>query len=432
MELPDYLLRHLGEVYMSCMMIAGLGITMYINRHIKVPGSRYFAALVIMLVSVTIIDLLEAWASLDIRYFTLRVIFSICGYILKPVLILTVSFAVRPPDRKTAFFIALPAIANAIIYSLAPVFHGLVFWFGASYHFIRGPLGVTVYLVNLFYLGLLFINSIRSFGEDAPGKSAILLFMTFSALLTAWLEWEVILTGYIDDVIAFCAFLYYVYLSSIYSFRMQKEIAENKVVLAEQKLRLLQEQIRPHFIYNSLSVIRSLIKREPDLATKCVDDFSEYLRGNLNSMHCDMLIPFREELKSIKAYIALEQADPTRRVTVNYDLKECDFLLPPLTVQPIVENAFRHGLSKGAEGTVDIQTKRDGDDVIIIVKDNGPGFDTDAEKKAGVGLENVKERLSLALNGSLRIESSEIGTTVIMRIPLSEKSNKSYHEGEMT
>lgn len=417
MELPDYLLHHMDECYMPFLIVVGLGITMYINRNIKIPGSRYFAALLAMLVSITLIDQLEAWAALNPRHFTLRVFFSIFSYILKPVLILTVSLAVRPPSRRNAVLLGLPAIANAIVYALAPVFHGLIFWFGESYHFIRGPLGGTVYLVNLFYLGLLFVNSVRSFREDAPGKTLILLFMTFSATLTAWLEWEVILTGYIDDAIAFCSFLYYVYLSSIYSSRMQKEIAENKVVLAEQKLRLLQEQIRPHFIYNSLAVIRSLIKKDPALATRCVDDFSEYLRGNLNSIHSDMLIPFKEELKSIKAYIALEQADPTRRVTVRYNLKEIDFLLPPLTVQPIVENAFRHGLSKGAEGTIELKTEKDGEYVIVTVKDNGLGFDTDTEKKAGVGMENVSERLALALNGSLQIESGESGTTVTVRIP---------------
>ena len=422
MELPDYLLHHLGESYISCMMIVGLGITMYINRHIKIPGNRIFAALIVMLLSITLIDQLEAWAAVDSRHFTLRVVFSILGYILKPVLILTVSLAIRPPSRKSAVLLSLPAIANTLIYSLAPVFHPLVFWFGASYHFVRGPLGGTVYLVNLFYLGLLLVNSIRSFRKDSPGKTIILLFMTFSAVLTAYLEWEVILTGYIDDVIAFCSFLYYVYLSSIYSSRMQKEIAENKVVLAEQKLRLLQDQIRPHFIYNSLAVIRSLIKRDSDKAIKCVDDFSEYLRMNLEAMRTDMLIPFREELKSIKAYIALEQADPTRRVTVHYELKEIDFMLPPLTVQPIVENAFRHGLSKGAKGTIELKSEKDGEDVIVTVKDNGSGFDTDAEKKSGIGMENISERLTLALDGSLKTESDENGTTVTMRIPPPEKS----------
>ena len=430
MELSDYLLHHLGEIYISCLMIAGLGITMYINRRIKIPGSRFFTVLLVILISTTLIDQLESWASLDPRHFTLRVIFSIFGYIIKPVLLLTVSFAVRPPSRKTAFFIAIPAIANAIVYSLAPVFHGPVFWFDSNYHFIRGPLGGFVYLVNLFYIGLLFINSIRSFWEDAPEETLILLFMTFSAVLTAWLEWAVILTGYIDDVIAFCSFLYYIYLSSIYSSRMQKEIAENKVMLAEQKLRMLQEQMRPHFIYNSLAVIRSLIKKDPASATKCVDDFSEYLRGNLNSMHSDMLISFKDELKSIRAYIALEQADPTRRLKVRYDLKEIDFRLPPLTAQPIVENAFRHGLSKGADGTVDIQTTRDGDDIIFICKDNGHGFDTDSEKNVGIGMENVSERLALTLGGSLQVKSDENGTTVMMRIPPPRKNIPvAHHEG---
>ena len=131
----------------------------------------------------------------------------------------------------------------------------------------------------------------------------------------------------------------FLFLSAQKNADLAKEEEKNK----EVQIKIMLSQIQPHFVYNSLSSISTLIPINPERAQAALDDFTEYLRTNLSSLTEVRLVPFEDELKHVKTYVALEQLRFGDRLNVIYDVSASDFMLPPLTVQPIVENAIKHG-----------------------------------------------------------------------------------------
>ena len=153
-----------------------------------------------------------------------------------------------------------------------------------------------------------------------------------------------------------------------------------------------------------------------------VNSFSEYLRNNLSSLEEPGLIAFDTELAHIKTYLDIEKVRFEDTLEIEYDIKCVDFSLPVLTVQPIVENAVKHGTSKKrGGGKVVISTEETADGYVIKVSDTGCGFDPTQPKDDGkrhVGIENVKQRLLNMCDGSLKIESDiGVGTLATIMIP---------------
>lgn len=185
---------------------------------------------------------------------------------------------------------------------------------------------------------------------------------------------------------------------------------------------LFQWQMRPHFLFNTMNTIRELLDSNPALASEGLDNLAGYLRKNLDALTFDHMIPFEQELEHIEQYVMLEKMNPANQFEVIYDLQIIDFSLPALSVQPLVENAIRHGVrSLGDEGLIFVVTERHGDAVRIIVEDNGPGFSGDETERrkehSSQGLENVRRRLETQCGGSLHVRSDENGTRLIVIIP---------------
>ena len=208
----------------------------------------------------------------------------------------------------------------------------------------------------------------------------------------------------------------------------QRELEETLKKRAEEIERhqaaVFQWQMQPHFIFNSLSAIRTLIETEPELASFGLENLAGYLRKNIDALTMETLIPFERELEHIEQYVALEKMNPSNRFDVIYDLRIIDFSLPALTVQPLVENAIRHGVrSLGQDGMVFVTTERHGKMIRVIVEDNGPGFPkniTEQQKqRVSHGLESVRMRLKSQCGGSLHIRRDENGTRLIVLIPKS-------------
>ena len=198
--------------------------------------------------------------------------------------------------------------------------------------------------------------------------------------------------------------------TSIYRTR-QKE-------LEAQKSALMLSQINPHFIYNTLSTIAAMCDISPQQAKHLTIDFSQYLRKNINSLSSEALIPFEQELEHVECYLKIEKARFRERLNVIYSVQCTDFSIPPLTVQPIVENAIKHGITKRADGgTVKICVYKEGNLYVIEIIDDGVGFDTDSAEMH-VGLQNVRSRLAAICHGNLTVKSTEgIGTKVRIEIP---------------
>ena len=186
------------------------------------------------------------------------------------------------------------------------------------------------------------------------------------------------------------------------------QISMQKEKIKDAQISIMLSQIQPHFIYNSLSAISTLITIDPEKAQEALDNFTEYLRRNLSSLTDVKLIPFEDELMHIETYISLEKLRFDDRINVIYDLKTTDFNVPVLSIQPIVENAIKHGILKKVEGgTLKISTYEAEDSYVIVIEDNGVGFNNDDVKKEEnhYGIDNIKYRIKNMCNGSLDIKS---------------------------
>ena len=197
---------------------------------------------------------------------------------------------------------------------------------------------------------------------------------------------------------------------------LQKEEEKNK----EIQIKMMLSQIQPHFIYNSLSSISTLITIDPQKAQSALDGFADYLRRNLSSITETRLIPFENELNHIKTYLLLEKIRFNNRINIVYDIKTTDFDVPPLTIQPIVENAIKHGILKKLEGgTVTIKTYEDDFSNVIEIIDDGVGFDmndVDFTKNEHFGINNIKYRIDKSAHGTIDIESEiNKGTRVTVK-----------------
>ena len=204
--------------------------------------------------------------------------------------------------------------------------------------------------------------------------------------------------------------------------RIEAEKQAMELKLQESQISVMLSQIQPHFLYNTLNSIYQLCETNPMRARSMVNFFAEYLRNNLSALDETGLIAFETELSHVKTYLEIEKIrfEDTLEIELNI---ECDkFLLPVLTVQPIVENAVKHGTSKKrGGGKVVISTYEDENNYIINVSDTGCGFDPTVPKNDGkshIGIENVRQRLFNMCGGSLTIESEiGIGTSATIKIP---------------
>lgn len=205
-----------------------------------------------------------------------------------------------------------------------------------------------------------------------------------------------------------------------------ENLARKEKEAADLRISIMISQIAPHFIYNILTSIQSMCISDPELARETISEFASYLRGNLESLSQTDNVPFDRELKHVECYLAIEKKRFGSKINVEYDIKEKEFLLPALTLQPIVENAVKYGLcKKKGGGTVRISTMRQGRNVIIIVEDDGIGFNVkeaaikaQTDKKLHVGISNVKNRISDMCNGTISVESKpEEGTRVTITLP---------------
>ena len=205
--------------------------------------------------------------------------------------------------------------------------------------------------------------------------------------------------------------------ASIRAAKLEKELEDSRIAI-------MLSQIKPHFLYNVLNTIYHLYRKEPETAQEAVSSFAEYLRCNMLSIEKSEPVPFTEEYRHIQTYLSLEQIRFRDKLEVVYDVQETNFKLPPLTVEPLVENAVKHGVTKKrGGGTVTVSTRRTAEGIQITVADTGVGFDPDSymdDGKPHVGIQNVRQRLQSMVGGSLSVTSSENGTVAVVTIPVKE------------
>lgn len=321
----------------------------------------------------------------------LRITLDIIGYVARPTLIvyfyLLISERLNP---KFNFLLIIPLVIDGAVCFMA-YFSPMPFYYaeiGGELHFRRGPLGFVPFAVSGLYLLILIIDSVKYFNK---GKEKTSFAVVYSALV-------VILGSVIETIdqekriiVNFTMLSTLIYFLMLYFKTIMEQEEE---IIRQTRIEVMYSQIGPHFIFNTLSAIYGLVDRNPKKAKEAINYFSEYLRGNIDAISKTGWVSFEEELRHIDSYVWIEKMRFGDELAVEYDIDTMDFEVPPLSVQPLVENAIKHGIhKKNGPGKVTISTWEDDNDYIVEVVDDGVGFDTtEFEKNEKYEIKNATDR----------------------------------------
>jgi two-component system LytT family sensor kinase len=214
--------------------------------------------------------------------------------------------------------------------------------------------------------------------------------------------------------------------------RQQMEAAQLNEQLAKAQLSALRQQIEPHFLFNTLNTIAGLVREgRNDGAVDMIAGLSDLLRRTLQTTNRQQ-VELREELEIVKKYLEIEKARFAERLQVHVDVPEelAGAQVPSLILQPIVENAVKHGIAKRVQGgAIEISAARANGSLTVRVTNDGPGFAAEWERK-GIGLENVRERLASLYGGAgtLVVGNEGGGAVVRMVMPYREEGGEGKDE----
>ena len=212
------------------------------------------------------------------------------------------------------------------------------------------------------------------------------------------------------------------WISSVLKTKRYIKALEKEQKVLEMKAESLTQQIKPHYIFNCLSSIQGAYQEDAHKGEKMLTMFSKHLRDNIESS-TSKLVPFDEEIEGIVNYVELENLRREVKIELLLDLEATEFKLPPLSLEPFVENAIKHGkIDETNEGYVCISSFEEAKEYRILVEDNGVGFDADSINVERIGIKNVTERLDILCHGKVKV-SSKIGegTCVEITIPKEER-----------
>ena len=315
------------------------------------------------------------------------------------------------------FHAALGLLAVYFVVLASAPFNGVFSYATADNQDYRGPLYALLLLPLIAILLLNLWGAVRR--RARMSHKAFLSFVIAQAPMTVAL-----LVMLFVDALPLFDISYVLSALAMYSFilsdqieqdlRNQREIAQQQREIAHERASVMVLQMRPHFIYNTLMSIHSLCSLDPEKAQQITMDFTNYLRKNFTAVASESTIPFSTELEHTRAYLAVEQAQYDDMLVVDWDTPFTRFRLPPLTLQPIVENAVKHGMDLDSDPLrISIRTRYTDSGTDIIVEDNGPGFDPSDEGKPHATLNNIRQRLEMMCGGSMTIQRRKGGGTVV-------------------
>ena len=226
--------------------------------------------------------------------------------------------------------------------------------------------------------------------------------------------------GSIICVIIVCFIAYYYFQHE--ALRKAQKLLELEKYANRTQTALLSSQIQPHFLYNTLLTIQELCRFDPQEASRVIVRFSDYLRHNVDFMNYSELLPFADEEKHIDNFMYIQEVRFQDKLSYSADIQTRDFMIPPLTIQPLIENAVKYGVRGSLEGGyVFLKVFEDSMGIHIRVENSGPGFDAE-HVRDDHSLGNIRTRLKSLLNATLRIVSREgqDGTKVEILLPTME------------
>ena len=397
------------------LQIVGLFLAVLIDPYIKIRDRRIMLAITGLVFSLVVQNCAD-YISDQLEMDTLRTIATVWGYSVRPVILL-LFISLLNNKKNYRILIGLVMVNAAVFFSA--FFSRISFWIEDG-HFHRGTLGYTCHIISLimlayfFYLTICEVRRIPKKESIFPLLNVVLIFVGIG--IDFFLARQQNIT-YLTIAIVNGSLFYYIWL------HLQFVREHEKALIAEQQIQIMMTQMQPHFLYNTLSTIQALCRIDPEKASDTTEKFGIYLQQNLDSINQPELIPIKKELEHTKIYADIEMIR-FKNVRVEYDIKDESFCVPALTVQPLVENAIKHGARIRKEGVVTVRTKKTDNGHEVVISDNGCGFDTTQQlgtDKTHIGIRNVEERVRIMCGGSVSIESRlDEGTTVTIRIP--EKS----------
>lgn len=431
------------NIALDCMALIMI-ITIYISgrSYKNAKGIALLTALEVMMAGIIVTDILS-WLFSDNYVNSVSVVFAYIFTSLLYMAQISAFFVVDIAIRKwlghlsnpPAWWKALSLLP--MIFMLALVifnaFSGFVFVIDEEgfrhgpYHFVADVL-IAVYFAYGFAVA--FIEMVKSRDSQRVTDSfnvGLFLLLPIIAMVVQRFFDGIILT---IPFSALAVMMVYVNMSIKLTNEIQDTVDKQNDELQEAKTAVMISQIQPHFLFNSLTAIMRLCDTNPKAAKNAIAEFAEYLRMNLESIKSSNLIPLETEIKHIDTYFSFEKMRFGDKLNFEKDIKVKNFVIPPLSIQPLVENAIKHGINKKAEGgTVKLTTYETDKDYCIEIKDDGVGFEVGAEydkSRSHIGLENVTNRLEYMCKGRLEVESVVgKGTTVVVLIP-KENSYENY------
>ena len=335
-------------------------------------------------------------------------------------MILVLYLSIVNPDRRY-----LPewllVIVNAGIY-LTAFGIPLTFYYSADGAWIPGPLRNTCLFVSIFLLGELIYLTVRKYRGIQKRNMLMPIFSIVMIIGSLIMDYETTratqTVSFLTIAIVVSSLIYYIWL------HLQFVREHEEDLKAQQRIRIMISQIQPHFLFNVLSTIQAMCDTQPQMAKQTLGKLGLYLRQNIDSLNQTELIPFEKELEHTRIYADIEM-ERFENILVEYDTPDTGFFLPALTIQPMVENAIRHGIRNREQGIVSVITREKENYHEIIIRDNGIGFDarqTLTSDGDHIGFVNTMERIKSLCHGSVSIDSRiGEGTQVVIRIPNSDK-----------
>ena len=336
---------------------------------------------------------------------------SFFSSLLMPLLTLYMLFLSREDFRKSGLFWSVAALWIFYFGLLtATLFTPVFYTVDDSGLYRRGPL-YPLLLAPLVVIMLLNLWGLWRRREKIPKNSRTALLIYIVAPLVSMVI-QMVYYGILATAVGSIVGTHAIFINMI-TYQVDGYIAQAKENTRKDfEIRVLQ--MHPHFVYNALVSIYYLVESDPEKAQSAIKSYASYLNQNFRSITKREPIPFEEELAHTRAYLAIEQVRFEDKLNVTFDTPHTDFVLPPLTLQPIVENAVKHGMDpeRGFLNVV-IRTRAVEDGSEIIVENDGADFDAADEGSGRIGLSNTRERIRGMCGGTLSIEPRDGGGTVV-------------------
>lgn len=410
----DFLSTFLNDYFLDYLLMLGLVVCILTDHYITNLVRRFYLVCIAMILQLMLAEIFTK--VLDTYSYTsfLHTFSAFMLYTTRPFLIFLMRMLFI--QKKSKYWLIILPTVNMLVYSVG-LFIPITFTYTVDNEYVNGPLGYLSHITTGVLLFIFILDSIPVIRRSTK-TSRFLYCLCFIPIVLSAIT-DMVLPhslGLLFHAIVFGSLFYYLVLHITFVRSHEREILE------KSQTKIMLSQIQPHFLYNSLVTIQALCRKDPELASQTIGEFSSYLRQNMDNIYQTNPVPFTKEIEHTKRYASIEKLR-FPNINMIYELEDVDFNIPSLSIQPLVENAIRHGVRIREQGIIRIHSYFKNNSHIVTVEDNGVGFNCNILNDSNygqqhIGINNVKSRIELMSKGSFEITSApDEGTTITIIIP---------------